>query len=372
MLQDRTHKLAVGTWLLMALVISAGLVQADDVSDDLNESIEAADNVSIENNATIDATVEVETIDSENVTDSVAETENDTSPAETEMEMDFATEPAVETVEIADETEYVSNESIKEAVTEEAVTEEAVTEEAVTGEIEEVEEEMISTVCLNGCNYTTIGAAIVAAEDDDVVEVGSGTYNENVVVDKSITLRGVNTGEGVPVVNALENGSTVVLKADGIVLEGFFITNAGPYPSAGIEVISDDNLISRNGVWNSDWVGIYLKGCTNTTILECISSNNGNDGILIFRAPGNFVVDNVVSNNGDDGIAILQSDDNRIDGNVVGNNTDVGILLDTSSNAVVAGNTLSYNTKGIGLLKSGIDRVGPNRFVNNTKDLEVA
>jgi hypothetical protein len=38
----------------------------------------------------------------------------------------------------------------------------------------------------------------------------------------------------------------------------------------------------------------------------------------------------------------------------------------------VVGNTLSYNITGIGLLKSGIDRVGPNRFVNNTKDLEVA
>ncbi|MCP1391909.1 MAG: right-handed parallel beta-helix repeat-containing protein [Methanothrix harundinacea] len=397
MLQDRTHKLVVGTWLLMALVLSAGLVQADAVSGDLNESKEAADNVSIENNATIDMAVDmavvVETIDSENSTDSVAETENDTSPTEMEMVEEFATEPAVETVEIANETGYVSNESIEEAVPEEIEeTEEAVPEEigetgeAVPEEIEETEEavpeeieetgeavvEMIRTVCLNGCNYTTIGAAIEAAEDGDVVEVGSGTYNENVVVDKSITLRGVNTGEGVPVVNALGNGSTVILKADGIVLEGFYITNAGPYPSAGIEVTSNDNLISRNGVWNSDWVGIYLKGCTNTTIFECITSNNGNDGILIFRAPGNFVGDNVVSNNGDDGIAILQSDGNRVEGNVVGNNTDVGIFLDTSSNAIVVGNTLSYNVKGIGLLKSGIDRVGPNRFVDNAKDLEVA
>ncbi len=386
MLQDRTHKLVVGTWLLMALVLSAGLVQADAVSGDLNESKEAADNVSIENNATIDMAVDmavvVETIDSENSTDSVAETENDTSPTEMEMVEEFATEPAVETVEIANETGYVSNESIEEAVpeeieeTEEAVPEEIEeTEEAVPEEIEETGEavvEMIRTVCLNGCNYTTIGAAIEAAEDGDVVEVGSGTYNENVVVDKSITLRGVNTGEGVPVVNALGNGSTVILKADGIVLEGFYITNAGPYPSAGIEVTSNDNLISRNGVWNSDWVGIYLKGCTNTTIFECITSNNGNDGILIFRAPGNFVGDNVVSNNGDDGIAILQSDGNRVEGNVVGNNTDVGIFLDTSSNAIVVGNTLSYNVKGIGLLKSGIDRVGPNRFVDNAKDLEVA
>jgi len=202
--------------------------------------------------------------------------------------------------------------------------------------------------------------------------VGSGTYNENVVVNKPITLRGVNTGEGVPVVNALRNGSTVVLRADGIVLEGLYITNAGPWPSAGIEVVSNDNVIAGNGVWNSEWVGIYLKGCTNTTISECISSNNGNDGILVFKAPGNFVRDNVVSNNGDDGIQILSCDNNRVEGNVVGNNTDVGIFLDTSQNSVVIGNTLSYNNKGIGLLSSGIDRVGPNRFLNNVQDLELA
>ncbi|MGD9566051.1 MAG: hypothetical protein AB7V64_07825, partial [Methanothrix sp.] len=151
MLQDRTHKLVVGTWLLMALVLSAGLVQADAVSGDLNESKEAADNVSIENNATIDMAVDmavvVETIDSENSTDSVAETENDTSPTEMEMVEEFATEPAVETVEIANETGYVSNESIEEAVPEEIEeTEEAVPEEigetgeAVPEEIEETEE----------------------------------------------------------------------------------------------------------------------------------------------------------------------------------------------------------------------------------------
>jgi parallel beta-helix repeat protein len=369
MLKDRTHKIALGAWLVMAIFLSAGLIQAADVSDGLNESIEAAENVSLENNATIDAAGEVEAIDSENFTDSVSETVNDTSTAEMGAEMESATETALETVEIADEKEYeVSNESVAEVIPEEI-------QEAVPEKIEETgeaEEEMISTVCLNGCIYTTIRAAIEAAEDGDVVEVGSGTYNENVVVDKSITLRGVNTGEGVPVVNALGNGSTVVLKADGIVLEGFYITNAGPYPSTGIEIVSDDNLIAGNGVWNSDWVGIYLKGCSNTTVSECISSNNGNDGILIFRAPGNFVRDNVVSNNGDDGIQLLQSDNNRVEGNVIGNNTDVGIFLDTSSNAVVIGNTLSYNNKGIGLQNSGIDRVGPNRFVNNTLDLELA
>jgi parallel beta-helix repeat protein len=362
MLQDRTHKLVAGAWLVMAIFLSAGLVQAADISDDLNTSIEAADNASQETNATSEVAGEMEAIYSENFTESVAETANDTVATETGTEIESVTETAVATpVATADETEdEAANESVAEMVPEKVE------------EPEGAEEEMIHTVCLNGCVYTTIRAAIEAAKDGEVVEVGSGTYNENVILDKSIILRGVNTGEGVPVVNALGNGSTVVLKADGIVLEGFYITNAGPYPNAGIEIVSNDNVIAGNGVWNSDWVGIYLKGCTNTTISECITSNNGNDGILIFRAPGNFVKDNVVSNNGDDGIQVLSCDNNRVEGNVVGNNTDVGIFLDTSQNTVVIGNTLSYNNKGIGLHNSGIDRVGPNRFVNNTLELELA
>ncbi|HII07771.1 MAG TPA: hypothetical protein HA349_10800 [Methanotrichaceae archaeon] len=358
MLKDRTHKLVAGAWLVMAIFLSAGFAQAADISDDLNSSIEAAIEASEGASQETNATAVAET---ENGTEVAAETANDTVAAETGTSIEPVTAVGVST---PDETEIETKGDAANQVGTEIVT------EKVGEGAEEVE--MISTVCLNGCNYTTIQAAIDASKDGEVVEVGSGTYNENVVVNKSITLRGVNTGEGVPVVNAQGNGGTVVLKADGIVLEGLYITNAGPYPSAGIEVVSDDNMIAGNGIWNSDWVGIYLKGCTNTTISECISSNNGNDGILVFRAPGNFVRDNVVSNNGDDGIQLLNCDNNRVEGNVVGNNTDVGILLDTSQNSVVIGNTLSYNNKGIGLLNSGIDRVGPNRFVNNTQDLELA
>ncbi|HOO53320.1 MAG TPA: NosD domain-containing protein [Methanothrix sp.] len=335
----------------MTIFLSAGLVQAADVSDDLNTSIgvavEAAENASQESNAFAVA-------ETGNDTEVLAQTANDAVATETVTAIESVT--AVEVlalIETANETEGYAAEIAPEKV-------------------EEGAGEIIATVCLNGCNYTTIQAAIEAAEDGEVVEVESGTYNENVVVDKSITLRGVDTGEGVPVVNARGNGSAVILKADGIVLEGLYITNAGSYPSAGIEVVSNDNLIAGLGVWNSEWVGIYLKGCTNTTISESISSNNGNDGILAFRAPGNFVKDNVVSNNGDDGIQLLNSDNVRVESNVVVNNTDVGIFLDTSQNIVVVGNTLSYNNKGIGLKNSGIDRVGPNRFLNNTQELEVA
>jgi len=349
MLKDRTHKLAASAWIAVAIFLSAGLLaQAADVSEGLNASTEAAESVLMETNAT-------DMAETENGTEVVSNAANDTVEAETGKEIEAVTPP----------------ESVISAETEDDTGGEALIEPSP----EEVEgaEEVVLTVCLNGCGYATIQAAVEAAEDGEVVEVGSGTYNENVVVDKSITLRGVNTGEGVPVVNAQADGSAVTLQADGIVLEGLYITNAGPWPKAGIEVVSDDNLITGCDIWNCKYWGIYLKGgSTNNTVSECISSNNGNDGVMVYKSPGNLFKENTVGNNGDNGIQILESDNNVIDSNVVGNNTNSGVYIDSSQNVVAMNNVISYNSRGIQLISSGIDRVGPNRFLNNTRDLEVA
>ncbi len=52
------------------------------------------------------------------------------------------------------------------------------------------------TVCKNGCNYSSVQAAIDAASIGDVIEVYSGFYDEQIAINKDVTLRGVNTGSG--------------------------------------------------------------------------------------------------------------------------------------------------------------------------------
>lgn len=352
MLRYFSNKVAIGASIALAIFISAGLAQAV-VTDDVNFSVVAPGGVPLGSNATSEVAGGVEAVDQANLTEALSETDGEAAANETAPPIAAGAEaPVPTTIDMANETiSETTNVSGAENLS-----------AAAGGELR--------AVCLNGCNYTTIQAAIDAAGEGDLVEVGSGTYNENVIVDKRVTLRGVNTGEGAPVVNARGNGSAVLLKAAGVFLEGLYITNAGPYPSAGIEVVSSDSVVTGCAVMNSNWAGIYLKGSANTTVTRCISSNNGNDGILVFRATGNLISESVVSNNLDDGIALLSSENNRIEGNLVANNTDVGIFLDNSKNAVVTGNVLSYNAKGISLLNSGIDRVGPNRFFNNTVNLE--
>jgi hypothetical protein len=53
-----------------------------------------------------------------------------------------------------------------------------------------------------GTSYPTIQSAINDADIGDEIHVDSGTYYENVVVNKQLTLRGIDTGAGMPAVDA--------------------------------------------------------------------------------------------------------------------------------------------------------------------------
>ena len=74
---------------------------------------------------------------------------------------------------------------------------------------------VISVDDSGGAMYTSIQAAINDSSPGDEIHVDSGTYYENVVVNKQLILQGIDTGAGIPVVDAMGNGSaiTIVLAA---------------------------------------------------------------------------------------------------------------------------------------------------------------
>jgi nitrous oxidase accessory protein NosD len=73
-----------------------------------------------------------------------------------------------------------------------------------------------------GADFTRIQDAINNASDGDAILVHSGVYYENVVVDKSVTLKGNDQ----PVVDACGEGDAIRLNADGITLVGFTAANS--------------------------------------------------------------------------------------------------------------------------------------------------
>lgn len=131
-------------------------------------------------------------------------------------------------------------------------------------------------VCPSGCNYSTIQNAIDSSHVGDNVLVHSGTYYENVYVSREITLRGVDTGKGMPVVNAEGSGSAITLYADNITLEGFNVTKSGTCScgNAGIKIMSNNSTIFGNTVYENKY-GIYCANhMGNKIYLNNLVKNN--------------------------------------------------------------------------------------------------
>jgi hypothetical protein len=73
---------------------------------------------------------------------------------------------------------------------------------------------VIRTVCISGCVYTTLGAAITASSAGDGIEVMPGTYNEQVVVDRTLTIFGAPGGPR-PVIANSAGGPTLEVTPGG-------------------------------------------------------------------------------------------------------------------------------------------------------------
>jgi len=235
-----------------------------------------------------------------------------------------------------------------------------------------------------GANYSRIQDAINAARSRDTIIVYSGTYYENVIVNKQIELRGQDNGRGMPVVNAMGAGNPITIKANGVILDGFNAINGVSY---GIAVNSGNNVIRNNNA-SKNKNGIYLSSISsNNTLSGNIVNSNLNSGINLALSSKNNLTNNTVNSNiygivftssnnttlisnnvnmNNFGIIIISSNSNTLTNNIVNSNLNSGINLAFSSNSNLTNNTANSNVYGI-LLKSSnnIKLIGNNAGLNN-------
>jgi len=173
-----------------------------------------------------------------------------------------------------------------------------------------------------GCQYLSIQEAIDKASPGDVVVVRSGTFHENVEVNKPITLRGERwKGLDLPVINARANGSGITVAADGVTVEMIRVTNSGNgSEDAGIRVLSEGSTIRDNHAIANGGAGILLEGARNTTVFSNVASENRR-GISLVGSQGSLLFNNRLYNNTEidafDDILINRWDDGAI-GNFYG------------------------------------------------------
>ncbi|MGZ8880303.1 MAG: right-handed parallel beta-helix repeat-containing protein [Halobacteriota archaeon] len=239
--------------------------------------------------------------------------------------------------------------------------------------------------------YTTIQAAVNAAQPGDTVLIPPGTYSENVLVNKSLTIKS-SAGAATTIVKAaVPSNDVFLLSGSGIRVEGLTLTNgragvefSGASQSSVTDIIAHDNVyavliehaannkVSASNLSNNGY-GIYLDGSSGNTFSGNVAtheSGNGNalgDGIYMRESNSNAIVQNVLSNNHVYGISLLSSSNNVLSNNSINANEEFAVRLrDNSNNNTFTFNTFSGNAKlAVYSGYSSGSRFYLNDFINN-------
>ncbi|MCK5031837.1 MAG: right-handed parallel beta-helix repeat-containing protein, partial [Thermoplasmatales archaeon] len=179
-----------------------------------------------------------------------------------------------------------------------------------------------------GADYTNIQDAANAANDSDTIYVYGGTYNEKVVINKSLTLTG--GGSGITTIYG-EGDHTVKITSDNVTISGFKIKNTDSSSYACIQLYYVINCQINNIIARYGGNTLYLVGSNNNTI-EDNTIESGNIGIFFSNSDDNTITNNYIQNNNAYGISLSSnSAGNIIYKNDFSNNL-LGNARDLSSN----------------------------------------
>ena len=271
-----------------------------------------------------------------------------------------------------------------------------------------------------GLRYEKIQEAINAIDTQDghTIVVGAGTYYENVVVNKKISLLGENRER--TIIDGKSAGNTISVIANGVLIGNLTATNCGEaYPNSGIFLNNvDDTIVTCSTVSYNKGHGIFVMWGTNNSLLNNVIEYNAHpgirvdgtaapaliannaiehnqpDGIFLYSAyhvlienntilnnkqcgitpqggsTDITIIHNYVLNNGWHGICFVDSNDSLIEANTLSKNGFSGMdFVGSSDHNNISGNIVGGNNRGISFYESSNNSIYHNNFWNNTSQV---
>jgi len=190
-------------------------------------------------------------------------------------------------------------------------------------------------------DYPTIRQAIDRAADGDTILVFSGTYHENFVVYKSLSIIGEDRSS--TIIDGDGSESVVTLAASNITVKNFTIQNS----DKGMVITSNENDVADN-IFLNNLCGVLLdSSCEGNKVFQNNIILSVAFGIYGDRCGRNVIADNNISFCGWYGVFLYASEPCILDGNRIFSNDDVGVCIRYSDNNTMTGNVIFDNGHGI-------------------------
>lgn len=234
---------------------------------------------------------------------------------------------------------------------------------------------------------TYIQDQINAASSGDTIIIPAGTYEENITINKAITLLGdigsdeVGAGPNAPVIiDSVGNNRTVNILSSGVTFRGFIVENNGSsYPAVRFSTNVGSTTIKNNTLRNA-YSGLTLSAGTHDNTIVKNKIYNNYEGIFLNGSVKNTIAYNEIYSNSDNGIEFVGNNNagsHNINNNHIYSNTwhgiHLGSYLDTTDGAIIidsndielngrAGVRIEDNTSQIQIVNNTINSNGQNEL----------
>ncbi|WLR50355.1 nitrous oxide reductase family maturation protein NosD [Bacillus tianshenii] len=217
---------------------------------------------------------------------------------------------------------------------------------------------------------TSLQTLINRTPKNKTLQLEARVYEGNIVITKSITLRGV---EGT-VIKGDGTHNVITVKAQNVVLENFTVTHSGQDRNskeeyAGIKVMDNHNTV-RDITITDSFHGVYLSqahqnevsGVDVTGLHKGEVAGQGN-GLHLYYSNQNLLKNNTIKETRD-GMFFDYSDSNEIIGNDI-QHTRYGLHYMYSNENVFTDNRFSFNIGGAAIMQSKGNILKNNEFALN-------
>jgi len=232
-------------------------------------------------------------------------------------------------------------------------------------------------------NFSSINDALDNSTDGDIIYVYNGSYNERIVLNKSVSLLGESKKNAV--LCGKDNFNILNIISSNVTIQGFLFIN-----SSNSVLISNDckNIFICDNIFYNNSNGILSEENSRNITVESSFFINNSECIRFYNTSNSFISDNDFFENQEYGIVLRK----KSTSNFVSKNRfsyiGTGIInVDSSNNMIIKNNISScyygiygsssehlfiyenelYNNskKSVFLVNSGFFNISNNSFVNN-------